>query len=49
MVVAVVLSVAVANLAGQWWRAVARVVGVVVTGSGRGGDCDSNGGSGSDS
>jgi hypothetical protein len=46
--VAVALSVAVANLAGHWWQAVARAVGVAVTGGGRGGDCNSNGGSGSD-
>jgi hypothetical protein len=45
--VAVVLSVAVANLAEQQWRAVARVVGVSVKGGGQDGDCNSDGGSGS--
>jgi hypothetical protein len=45
--VTVALSVAVTDLAGQPWRAVVRAVGVAVTGGGRGGDCNSNGGSGS--
>jgi hypothetical protein len=45
----VALSVAVADSAGQPWRAVARVVGVAVTGSGQGGNCNSDDGSGSNS
>jgi hypothetical protein len=45
--VPVALTVVVANLAGQQWWAVARAVGVMVMGSGRGADCNSNGGSGS--
>jgi hypothetical protein len=48
VVVMVAMSVAVADLAGQRWRVVARAVGVAVTGGVRGGGCNSNGRSGSD-
>ncbi len=47
VVVSMALSVVVADLAGQWWLAVVRVVGVPVMGGGQGGDYDSGGGSGS--
>ncbi len=45
--VMVALSVVVADSAGQRWRAVVKAVGVAVTGGGQGGNCDSDGGSGS--
>jgi hypothetical protein len=48
VVVAVALSVVVADLVGQRWRVVARAVGVAVKGGDQGADWDSNGRSGSD-
>ncbi len=47
VVVAMALSVMVADLAGQWWLAVVRAVGVPVMGGGQGGNYNSGSGSGS--